>query len=74
MTTDFYDEYLPYQKRLDLLGMAQHGVLRLPIACSSTVQLIAYNQKRGLPKTRAERKEIVEDIRAQEIAALVPAW
>jgi ABC-type Fe3+ transport system substrate-binding protein len=56
MTTDFYDEYLPYQKKFDLLGMAQHGVLRIPIemidpinrnivAYSSTVQLIAYNSK-----------------------------
>jgi ABC-type Fe3+ transport system substrate-binding protein len=56
MTTDFYDDYLPYQKKFDLLGMAQHGVLRIPIelidpvnrnivAYSSTVQLIAYNRK-----------------------------
>ena len=55
MTTDFYDEYLPYQKKFDLLGMAQHGVLRIPVemidpfnrnivAYSSTVQVVTYNR------------------------------
>ena len=26
---DFYTEFLPYQKKFDILGMAQHGVLRM---------------------------------------------
>ncbi len=96
MTTDFYDEYLPYQKKFDLLGMAQHGVLRIPVemidpinrnivAYSSTVQLIAYNQKiismervpnswEDFLKPELKGRKFVADIRPQEIAALVPAW
>jgi len=52
---DFYNEYLPYQKKFDILGMAQHGVLRiLPqtvdpvnrhvVALQSNVQVVAYNK------------------------------
>jgi ABC-type Fe3+ transport system substrate-binding protein len=53
---DSYNEYLPYQKKLDILGMAQHGVLRTPsklvdpvnrhvVALQSNVQVVAYNKE-----------------------------
>ncbi len=56
MTTDFYDDYLPYQRKFDLMGMAQHGVLQIPIemidpvhrniaAFSTKAQVVAYNKK-----------------------------
>lgn len=32
LSTDFYSEYLPYLSKVDLLGMAEHGVLQLPSA------------------------------------------
>jgi hypothetical protein len=28
--TEFYPEYAPFAKKFDLLGMAEHGVLRIP--------------------------------------------
>jgi ABC-type glycerol-3-phosphate transport system substrate-binding protein len=28
--TDFYDQYSPYQKKFDILGMAEHKVLDIP--------------------------------------------
>ena len=31
LTTDFYDDYFPYQKKFDVLGMAQQGVLQMPV-------------------------------------------
>ena len=56
LTTDFYDDYLPYQKKFDILGMAQHGVLQMAagmidpvnrnIVCYATnTQVVAYNKK-----------------------------
>jgi len=56
LTTDFYDDYFPYQKKFDVLGMAQQGVLQIPVAmidpvnrnivCYSTnTQIVAYNKK-----------------------------
>ena len=56
LTTDFYHEYFPYQKKFDVLGMAQQGVLQIPVAmvdpinrnivCYSTnTQVVAYNKK-----------------------------
>jgi ABC-type Fe3+ transport system substrate-binding protein len=30
MANDLYNEYIPYQKKFDLLGMAERGVLRIP--------------------------------------------
>jgi iron(III) transport system substrate-binding protein len=29
MANDLYNEYMPYQKKFDLLGMAEHGVLQI---------------------------------------------
>jgi ABC-type Fe3+ transport system substrate-binding protein len=29
--TDFYDEYVPYAKKFDILGMAERGVLKIPL-------------------------------------------
>jgi ABC-type Fe3+ transport system substrate-binding protein len=51
-----YPEYLPYQKKFDILGMAEHGVLRMNarmvdpvhrnvVALQSNVQVTAYNRK-----------------------------
>lgn len=56
LTTDFYNDYLPHQKKFDILGMAQHGVLQMPvgmidptnrnIVCYATnTQVVAYNKK-----------------------------
>jgi ABC-type Fe3+ transport system substrate-binding protein len=56
MTTDFYDDYLPYQKKFDVYGMAQQGVLKIPIgmidpinrnvvAYTTNIQVVTYNKK-----------------------------
>ena len=53
---DFYSEFLPYQKKFDLLGMAQHGVLQIApklvdpvnrhvVALQSNMQVIAYHKE-----------------------------
>ena len=41
---DFYDEYLPHQKRFDILGMAQQGILQIPIGMIDPVNrnIVAY--------------------------------
>ena len=60
---DYYDDYLPHQKKFDMLGMARHGVLRVPpdiidpvnrhiIALQSNMQALAYNKKL-IPKDKA---------------------
>jgi ABC-type Fe3+ transport system substrate-binding protein len=60
---DYYDDYLPHQKKFDLLGMARHGVLKIPpdmidpvhrhiLALQSNMQAFAYNKKM-LPKEKA---------------------
>ncbi|MGH7844523.1 MAG: ABC transporter substrate-binding protein [Candidatus Binatia bacterium] len=56
LTTDFYDDYLPHQKKFDVLGMARQGVLRIPVGMIDPVnrnvvsyttrtQVVAYNKK-----------------------------
>ena len=56
LTTDFYDDYFPYQKKFDVLGMAQQGVLQIPVAMidpvnrnivsySTNTQVVTYNKK-----------------------------
>lgn len=56
LAPDFYPEYLPYQKKFDILGMAQHGVLKIPpklvdpynrhvVALQSNAQIVAYNKE-----------------------------
>ena len=30
VAADLYDDYIPHQKKFDILGMAQHGVLAIP--------------------------------------------
>jgi iron(III) transport system substrate-binding protein len=53
---DYYKEYLPYQKKFDILGMAKHGVLQIPpemvdpvnrniLALQTNMQVLAYNKK-----------------------------
>ncbi len=55
MTTDFYDDYLPHQKKFDVLGMAQQGVLQIPlgmidpvnrntVSYTTNTQVVAYNK------------------------------
>src|SRR5436309_3617169 len=41
---DFYDEYLPHQKRFDILGMAQQGILQIPVGMIDPVNrnIVAY--------------------------------
>src|SRR5262245_7164848 len=63
---DFYPEYLVQQKKFDIIGMAEQGVLRIPIkmvdpvhrhvvALESNMQVLAYNKeivsKEKLPNT-----------------------
>ena len=59
LSEDFYGEYLPYLEKVDLLGMAEQGVLQVPpkmidpksrniVAASAGVAVVAYN-KRLLP-------------------------
>lgn len=54
--TDFYDQYFPYQKKFDILGMAEQKVLNLPpklvdpqqrnlIAIGSNITVVAFNKK-----------------------------
>ena len=54
--TDFYDQYFPYQKRFDILGMAEHKVLDIPpklvdpqlrnlVTIGSNISVVAYNKK-----------------------------
>ncbi len=54
--TEFYEDYLPFQKKFDILGMAQHGVLSVPVklidpqvrgvvTLSSNINVVAYNKK-----------------------------
>jgi iron(III) transport system substrate-binding protein len=54
--TDFYDQYFPYQKKFDILGMAEHKVLNIPpklvdpqqrnmVAIGSNITVVAYNKK-----------------------------
>lgn len=56
LTTDYYDDYFPYQKKFDVLGMAQQGVLQMPVGMidpvnrnivsySTNTQVVAYNKK-----------------------------
>lgn len=55
LTTDFYHEYFPYQKKFDVLGMAEQGVLQMPlgmidpvnrniVSYSTNTQVVAYNK------------------------------
>ena len=56
LAADFYDQYLPHQKKIDILGMAQRGILRIPpemvdpvnrniVAYTSNTQVVSYNKK-----------------------------
>jgi hypothetical protein len=53
---EHYNDYLPYQKKFDLLGMAQHGIIRISprlvdpvnrhiVAVQSNIQVVAYNKE-----------------------------
>jgi iron(III) transport system substrate-binding protein len=53
---DFYDEYPPFQKKFDILGMAEQKILQIPVqlvdavnrnvvAMGSGIQVVAYNKK-----------------------------
>ena len=53
---DMYPEYLPYQKKFDILGMAQQGILQIPqkmidpvnrhvVVVASDLQVVAFNKK-----------------------------
>ena len=64
--TDFYEEFLPFQKRFDLLGMAEQKVLDIPpnlidprtrnvVMISSNMNVIGYNKKL-LPPERVPDK------------------
>jgi iron(III) transport system substrate-binding protein len=58
---DMYPEYLPFQKKFDILGMSQHGVLQIPqkmidptnrhiVVVASDLQVVAYNKKGIAPE------------------------
>ena len=53
--TEFYEDYLPFQKKFDILGMAKHEVLSIPsqlidpktrnvVTMSSNMNVVAYNK------------------------------
>jgi len=53
---EYYNEYLPYQKKFDLLGMARNGIIQISpnlvdpvnrhiVAVQSNIQVIAYNKE-----------------------------
>ena len=59
---DFYTEYLPHQKKFDILGMAQHGVVQIPtpmidpvnrhvVVVASDLQVVEFNKK-NLPREK----------------------
>ena len=56
MRTDLHSQFLPHLKKIDMLGMARHGVLEIPlqiidpaarniVAITSDTQVVAYNKK-----------------------------
>jgi len=56
LAIDLYSEYVPYQKKFDILGMAREKVLQIPlpmidpvnrniVALGSDIQVVAYNTK-----------------------------
>ena len=56
LAADYYDEYLPHQKKVDILSMAEQGVLQIPrqmidpinrnvVAVGSGIHVVAYNKK-----------------------------
>jgi ABC-type Fe3+ transport system substrate-binding protein len=56
LVSDYYTEYLPYQKKFDMFGMAQHKILQIPlqmidpntrnvVAVGSALQAVAYNKQ-----------------------------
>ena len=56
LATDLYNDYHPYLRKLDILGMSQQSVLTIPpqlidpvnrniIASTSALQVVAYNKK-----------------------------
>jgi iron(III) transport system substrate-binding protein len=58
---DMYPEYLPFQKKFDILGMAQQGVLQIPhkmidpvnrhvVVVASDLQVVAFNKKLLAPE------------------------
>jgi iron(III) transport system substrate-binding protein len=55
LTTEFHNDYPPYLRNFDLLGMSEHGVLSIPkamvdpdnrniVALTSSVSIVAYNK------------------------------
>jgi ABC-type Fe3+ transport system substrate-binding protein len=59
---DYYTEYLPHQKKFDILGMAQHGVVQIPtpmidpvnrhvVVVASDLQVVEFNKK-NLPREK----------------------
>jgi ABC-type Fe3+ transport system substrate-binding protein len=56
LAPDYYPEYLPYQKKFDILGMAERGVLQMApklidpvnrhvVAIQSNMQVVAYHKE-----------------------------
>jgi ABC-type Fe3+ transport system substrate-binding protein len=54
--TDFYDQYFPFQKKFDILGMAEHKILNIPpklvdpqlrnlVSIGSNITVVAFNKK-----------------------------
>jgi iron(III) transport system substrate-binding protein len=66
--TDFYDQYFPYQKKFDILGMAEHKVLDIPpklvdpeqrnlVTMASNITVVAFNKKMIAPDKVPDRWE-----------------
>ena len=68
LAIDLYSEYVPYQKKFDILGMAREKILNIPlpmidpvnwniVALGSDIQVIAYNPKLMPTETVPDRWE-----------------
>jgi hypothetical protein len=93
---DFYSDMAPHLKKFDILGMARHGILRIPLSMidqtnrnvvlvGSHVQVAAFNKKLiapdnvpadwdGFLRPEFKDKKLAIEIRATQVASLVPAW
>jgi ABC-type Fe3+ transport system substrate-binding protein len=80
--TELYDQYLPHQKKFDILGMAQHKVLNIPplmvdpvhrhvVALSSNLHVLVYNKQLVPPEKVPSKWEdlLRPDFKGKKFAA-----
>lgn len=78
--TDFYSEYLPYLWKVDLFGMAQHGILQIPTpmidpknrniaAFYTRLQVTAYNKNLVNPVPKFWEDILKPEFKGKKFAA-----